>query len=184
MNRKIIIGITGASGHIYARNMIDLLLQINNVEEIAVVFSENGKLVWDYEKARKLPESDKIKVFENDNLFAAPSSGSAMYTDMIIVPCSVGTMGKIAAGIADNLICRAADVMLKERRKLVLAVREAPYSLIHLRNMSTVTEAGGIIYPLSPFFYHHPGEIKDIVQPLNTRILSLLGLEEPQVKWK
>lgn len=184
MKRKLIIAITGASGHVYARNMIDLLLKMDKVEELTLVFSDNGKKVWNYEKTEPLLDSKKIIVFENDNLFAAPSSGSAMYTDMIVLPCSVGSLARIAAGSADNLITRAADVMLKERRKLILAVREAPFSLIHLRNMTQLTEAGAIVFPLSPFFYHHPKEINDIIQPLNSRILSLLGLDEPQIKWK
>jgi 4-hydroxy-3-polyprenylbenzoate decarboxylase len=184
MKRKIIIGITGASGHVYARNLIDLLLKIDEVEELALVFSKNGQKVWNYEETESLPDSKKIIVFENDNLFAAPSSGSAMYSDMIVMPCSMGSLARIASGSADNLIARAADVMMKERRKLILAVREAPFSLIHLRNMTGVTEAGAIIFPLSPFFYHHPKEIIDIVQPLNSRILSLLGLDDPQIKWK
>jgi len=184
MKRKVILGITGASGHIYARNMIDLLQKNKEVNEVALVFSESGKQVWDYEKIKPVAKSEKITVFENNNLFAAPSSGSAMYTDMIIIPCSAGTMGKIASGVADNLICRAADVMLKERRNMVLAFREAPLSNIHIKNMGLISDAGGVIYPLSPFFYHHPVEIFDLVQPLNKRILSLLGLGEPQIKWK
>ena len=183
MKRKVILGITGASGHVYARNMVDLLLKTEQVEELAIIFSENGKRVWDYEKTDKLPENKKIKLFKHDDLFAPPSSGSAMYTDMLVLPCSAGSMARIASGIADNLIARAADVMLKERRNLILAVREAPYSLIHLKNMTKCTSAGAIVFPLSPFFYHHPKEIKDLVESLNTTILSLLDLGDPQIKW-
>ncbi len=183
MKRKLILCITGASGHVYARNMVDLLLKNTDIEVIALIFTQNGKKVWDYEKTNPLPISDKIKIFDINDLFAEPSSGSSMYTDMIVLPCSVGTVGKIASGIAENLLTRAADVMLKERRNLVLGIRETPFSTIHLKNMSLLANAGAIIFPLSPFFYHHPKKIEDLVKPLNTRILSVIGLGNPQIKW-
>ena len=184
MQRKVILGVSGASGQVYAESILAQLIDNKNVIEIALVFSENGIKVWDYEKIAVVQKSKKLKVLDNLNLFAAPSSGSSMYTDMFVVPCSMGTLSKIAHGAADNLILRAADVMLKERRNLLLFVREAPYSLIHLKNMTQLSEAGAIVFPASPFFYHFPKNIHELVNPLTSRALSVVGLAEPDVKWK
>lgn len=182
-NKKIIIAVTGASGSIYAHEALRMSINSPLVEEIALIFSTNGEKVWKYEKMT-LPVDDKIKLFANDDLFAPPSSGSSLYDAMVVIPCSMGTLGKIAHGIADNLITRAADVMLKEKRPLWLAIRETPYNLIHVNNMKTVIEAGGGIFPLSPFFYSHPQSIEELIQPLVSRLLHLTGIMEPMIQWK
>ncbi|MCX7697379.1 MAG: UbiX family flavin prenyltransferase [Bacteroidales bacterium] len=182
-SKKIIIAVTGASGSIYAYEAIRMSIKSEAVKEIALIFSSYGEKVWKYENMT-IPVSEKLTFFSNEDLFAPPSSGSALYDIMFIIPCSMGTLGKIANGIADNLITRAADVMLKEKRQLWLAIRETPYNSIHLKNMKTVVDAGGGIFPLSPFFYHHPQEIADLIQPLVSRLLHLAGIVEPIIQWK
>lgn len=145
---KIVVVVTGASGAVYAQVLIDKLLKMNEQwQQLAVVMTENAKTVWktelDNEDYSKLPV-----IFYNQNDFNAPfASGSGQFNTMIIVPCSMGTLGRIATGVSNDLITRAADVVLKERRKLICVVRETPYNLIHIKNMETVTLAGGIICP-------------------------------------
>jgi len=180
---KIILAVTGASGSIYASEALKMLISSSKVEEVALIYSHNGQKVWAYEKQEDIFH-EKIRAFSNDDLFAPPSSGSSLYNAMLVIPCSMGTLAKIAHGIADTLITRAADVMLKERRPLWLAVREAPYNLVHIKNMEAVTLAGGGIFPLTPFFYHHPKDIHELVQPLISRLLNLVGIIEPTVPWK
>lgn len=138
---KIVVAVTAASGALYARLCLEQLLRAEEVSEIALVYSAHAREVADFEGVT-LPEDPRIRIFDNDDLFAPPASGSADYDAMAVVPCSVGTLGRIACGISQSLIERAADVMLKERRRLVLVVRETPLSLIHLRNMTALTEAG------------------------------------------
>lgn len=138
---KIVVAVTAASGALYARLCLEQLLRAEEVSEIALVYSTHASEVADFEGVT-MPEDPRIRIFDNDDLFAPPASGSADYDAMAVVPCSVGTLGRIACGVSQSLIERAADVMLKERRRLVLVVRETPLSLIHLRNMTALTEAG------------------------------------------
>lgn len=152
---KIVVAVTAASGALYARLCLEQLLRAEEVSEIALVYSAHAREVADFEGVT-LPEDPRIRIFDNDDLFAPPASGSADYDAMAVVPCSVGTLGRIACGISQSLIERAADVMLKERRRLVLVVRETPLSLIHLRNMTALTEAGAVVLPASPGFYAPP----------------------------
>lgn len=180
---KIVVAITGASGSIYARLTLEALLRAPEVEHIALVYSDTAHAVVDYENV-DIPESDKIKVYDNQNLFAPPASGSAAYDAMVVVPSSVGTMGRIAQGLSQTLIERAADVMLKERRRLLLVVRETPYSLIHLRNMTALTEAGAIIVPASPSFYSHPTTIDEACMTVVERVVALLGICQPHYVWQ
>lgn len=180
---KVIVAITGASGSRYGLETLRQLVALDSIQEIAVIFSENGSKVWDFEKVSDIPVSDKISVFDNNDLFASPASGSSLYQAMFVTPCSVGSLAGMAAGTASNLILRAADVMLKERRLLVLLVREAPFSLIHLENMKTVTLAGGIVFPASPFFYHHPANLQEAISALISRMLSVCGVTPPTVQW-
>ena len=133
---KIVVAITAASGAIYARQLLDVLIASPQVEKIALIPSTNAKDVAKVEGIT-LPQSEKIVCYENDNLFASVASGSAEWDAMVIVPSSVGTMSRVATGVSQTLIERAADVMLKERRRLIVVVRETPLSLIHLRNMVT-----------------------------------------------
>ena len=180
---KIIVAITAASGAIYARQLLEQLVTSPQVENIALILSTNAEAVAETEGVT-LPESGKITRYANDNLFAAPASGSARWDAMVIVPSSVGTVSRVAAGVSQTLIERAADVMLKERRRLVVVVRETPLSLIHLRNMTTLTEAGAIVLPASPSFYSRPTDIEELCSTVTERIVSLLGIDAPHFEWQ
>ncbi len=180
---KIIVAVTAASGAIYARQLLEQLVASPQVENIALILSTNAEAVAETEGVT-LPESDKITRYANNNLFAAPASGSARWDAMVIVPSSVGTVSRVAAGVSQTLIERAADVMLKERRRLVVVVRETPLSLIHLRNMTTLTEAGAIVLPASPSFYSRPTNIEELCSTVTERIVSLLGIDAPHFEWQ
>lgn len=176
--RKIIIGITGASGSLYAHLLLQKLRGLpGQLEEVAVVVSETAEKVWAFELPDVPLDTSPFTRYSPDSFFAPLASGSTGYDAMIIIPCSVGTLGRIAAGTAGDLLSRAADVMLKERKKLILVLRETPYSRIHIQNMLTVTDAGGIICPASPGLYHNPSSITELCSPVVVRALSLAGLE-------
>lgn len=179
---KIVVAITAASGAIYARQLLNVLIASSQVEKIALIHSTNAEAVAEVEGIT-LPQSDKIVRYANDNLFASVASGSAEWDAMVIVPSSVGTMSRVATGVSQTLIERAADVMLKERRRLIVVVRETPLSLIHLRNMVTLTEAGAIILPASPSFYSNPQTIEEACNTVTERIISLLGITSQRYKW-
>ena len=181
---KIAVAITGASGSIYAKILLDnLLLLKDQLSEVSVVMTENAKEVWKTE----LHDDGYSKYpyrFYNQQDFSAPfASGSGKYTVMIILPCSMGTLGRISSGVSSDLITRAADVILKERRKLICVVREMPYNLIHIRNMETVTLAGGIICPATPSFYSNPMSIQAVAETVVDRILDLCGLDIKTFRW-
>ena len=180
---KIIVAITAASGAIYARQLLECLIASTQVEQIALIHSTNAEAVAQVEGVT-LPESSKIIRYANDNLFASVASGSAEWDAMVIVPSSVGTMSRVATGVSQTLIERAADVMLKERRRLILVVRETPLSLIHLRNMVTLTEAGAVVLPASPSFYSNPKTIEEACNTVTERILSLLGITGQRYHWE
>jgi len=183
MSKKIIVAITGASGSIYAKRLIEKLSDFkSDISDLKIVVSEAGKQVWEYEL--KLKPSFKFgNLIENNNFFSPIASGSANYNAMIIIPCSMGTLGRIANGTSDDLISRAADVMLKERKKLILVTRENPLSLIHINNMKKLTEAGGIIMPASPSFYNNPKSINDLVDTVVFRALDHLGFNLDYDRW-
>ena len=148
---KVIIAVTGASGAIYAQLMFKKLEALKDqIEGCGVVFSDCAKDVWKFELGNDSFKKIPFRIYEKDDFFAPFASGSAGYDIMIICPCTMGTMGRIAADTSSDLLTRAADVMLKERKKLILVTRETPLSLIHINNMKTITEAGGIIFPASP----------------------------------
>ncbi len=184
--KKIAIGITGASGAIYAKVLIDSLKQIEHVE-LAIVMSDNAKEVWEFEIGNEPvfdeSENSNIKLFGNKDYFAPFASGSSSYEALVVCPCSMGTLGRIANGISDNLITRAADVMMKERRKLICVVRDTPYNLIHIQNMKSVTEAGGIICPASPSFYSLPKTFEELAATVTDRVIGLLGLKIDTYRW-
>lgn len=173
---KVIVAITGASGAIYARHTLEQLIASSEVERIALIVSDKAQQVIPFEGIT-LPDSEKIIRYDNHDMFSSVASGSASWDAMVIVPASMGTVGRVASGVSLSLIERAADVVLKERRRLVVMVRETPYSLIHLRNMTTLTEAGAIILPASPSFYSHPSTIDEAVQTVVERIISHIGIE-------
>jgi len=183
-NRKIIVSVTGASGSVYAERLLERLISSENrPEEIAVIFSDTAKDVWKHERGKEFTAKKPAKIYKNNSFFAPFASGSAHYDTMIICPASMGTTGRIAHGTSDDLIARAADVILKERRKLIIVPREAPYNLIHIRNMETLTLAGAIICPASPSFYSKPESLTEIIDTVVDRILSLAGFETGKRGW-
>lgn len=181
---KIVVGITGASGSIYAKVLLDKLTALNDqIEEVGIVMSDNAKEVWRTELGDTGYEKIKFKIYDKNNFHAPFASGSANFRTMIVCPCSMGTLARIAAGVSNDLITRAADVMLKERRKLILIPRDTPLSLIHINNMKTITEAGGIICPASPSFYSNPKTFEDLASTVVDRVLDLSGLEIKTYRW-
>lgn len=182
---KVVVAITGASGAIYAKVLLQKLQQLHQqIENIAVVMSDNAKEVWKFELGNADYEKLPFAVYSKNDFFAPFASGSAKYDCMIVCPCSMGTMARIASGISNDLTTRAADVMLKERRKLILVTRDTPLSLIHINNMKTVTEAGGIICPASPSFYSHPQNFDALASTVIDRVLDLCGIEHTTFRWK
>lgn len=184
MEYKIVIAVTGASGSIYARLLLEKLLQLKNQwQSLAVVMTENAKEVWKTELGNE-SYKDLPVTFYTTNDFSAPfASGSGRFQTMIIVPCSMGTLGRIASGISNDLITRAADVILKERRKLICVVRDTPFNLVHIRNMETVTLAGGIICPATPSFYSRPQTIDEVAATVVDRVLDLAGFDIKTYRW-
>src|ERR1700681_1497228 len=161
--KKIVIAITGASGSIYAANLLDKLSTATHQwAELAVVLTDNAREVWKTELGNKSYEHYPVKFYTTTDFSAPFASGSGQFDTMIIIPCSMGTLGRIASGISNDLITRAADVILKERRKLICVIRDTPYNLIHIRTMETITIAGGIICPASPSFYSEPSTIEEV----------------------
>ncbi|MEP7318459.1 MAG: UbiX family flavin prenyltransferase [Panacibacter sp.] len=184
MTNKIAVAITGASGSIYAKLLIEKLLTLKDQwQELSVVMSNNAKEVWRTELDNEDYNNYPLKYFEKHDFSAPFASGSAKYNIMIVVPCSMGTLGRIANGTSDDLVTRAADVILKERRRLILAVRDTPYNLVHIRSMETVTLAGGIICPATPSFYNKPQTIEAVALTVVDRILDLAGLELNTFRW-
>lgn len=182
---KIAVAVTGASGSIYAKVLLQRLQQLDDqVTEVGIVWSRNAYTVWEHELGNADYKFFPFKVYDKNDFMAPFASGSSSYQALIICPCSMGTVGRIAAGISNDLITRAADVMLKERRKLICVVRETPYSLIHLRNMTAITDAGGIICPATPSFYSRPANIEQAVDTVIQRVLGLAGLDAKGYKWQ
>ena len=182
---KIIIAITGASGAIYAKVLLEKLQTIKEqIEDIGIVMSDNARDVWKFELGNTDYENLSYKIYSKNDFFAPFASGSASYRTMIVCPCSMGTMGRIAAGISNDLTTRAADVILKERRKLILVIRDTPFSLIHINNMKAITEAGGIICPASPSFYSLPSSFEQLAGTVIDRVLDLAGLTIDTYRWK
>jgi flavin prenyltransferase len=187
MSKKIIVAITGASGMIYAKRFLEKL-KIADIEQqlsdVAVVSSDNVKGIWNNELPGSDLEGFGFPIYSNTDFYVPFASGSSTYDLMVIIPCSMGTLGRIACGVSENLIGRAADVILKERKKLILVTREMPLSLIHINNMKTLTEAGAIICPASPNFYHHPQTINELVDTVLDRVLDLADIDHSSKRWK
>lgn len=184
MGRKILIAITGASGSIYPAQMIDKLLQLKaQWETLAVVATDNAMDVWQVEMQEAFKEREGMRYFSKNDFSAPFASGSGQYDTMIIAPCSMGTLGRIANGISNDLITRAADVILKERRKLICVARETPYNLVHIQNMEKITLAGGIICPATPSFYSLPKTIEELAATVTDRVLDLAGFDLQSFRW-
>jgi 4-hydroxy-3-polyprenylbenzoate decarboxylase len=196
-DKKIItVGVTGASGAVLAQKMLALLDSDSRVERIHLVVTETGQRLFAEELAiaagypnQFVPRllgrpSQKIEQIANKDVGASIASGSYMVDAMAVIPCSVGMLAKIAAGTGDDLVARSADVMLKEGRKLVLCVRDTPFSRIHLENMLRAQEAGALIMPAIPSFYHAPKTIDDLVTQYVCRVLAQLDLpQEAMFRW-
>jgi flavin prenyltransferase len=184
IRQKIVIAITGASGSVYAKVLLTKLsLLKDQIEEISVVITENAKSVWQTELGNEEYKNFDVKYYSQQDFNAPFASGSGQYNTMIIVPCSMGTLGRIATGISNDLITRAADVVLKERRKLICVARDTPYNLIHIKNMETITLAGGIICPATPSFYSLPKTIEEVAATVVDRIIDLAGLKQDSYRW-
>ena len=181
---KIVIAITGASGAIYAKQVLDKLLAMKDQwNELAVVISANAKDVWQTELGNDDYSRYPLSFYGQQDFHAPFASGSGQFNTMIIVPCSMGTLGRIAGGISNDLISRAADVILKERRKLICVARDTPYNLVHIRNMETITLAGGIICPATPSFYSKPSTIEGVAATVTDRVLDLAGFDINSFRW-
>jgi flavin prenyltransferase len=175
---KVLVAVTGASGACYAKRLLDALATAQEHDralEVTVCFSSNGRRVWQHELGETSPGG--FREVANDDFTCGFASGSATWHAVIAVPCSVGRLGRIAAGLADDLIARAADVALKERRKLLLVVRETPLSLLHLENLVKVARAGAIVLPAAPSFYTRPSSVEAVVDTVVARVLDQIGVE-------
>lgn len=185
MGKKIIVAVTGASGSVYAKRFLEKLkLSATKMDACSVVFSKNARDIWAYELKEAVGEASvSFPVFEPNDFYAPFASGSSGYDTMVIIPCSMGTLGRIASGVSDDLITRAADVILKERHRLIIVPRETPYNLIHLRNMVTLAEAGAIVMPATPSFYSLPANMEELIDTVVDRVLNLAGIENEGYRW-
>lgn len=182
--KKIVVGVGGSSGSIYAKVLLDKLTKLSDqIEKVGVVMSDNAKYNWELELGNSAYNDYSFDFYEKNNFHAPFASGSAKYEYMIICPCSMGIMGRIASGISNDLMTRAADVVLKERRRLILVPRDTPYSLIHINNMKTITESGGIICPASPSFYSRPDSFEALAATVVDRVIDLVGLDQSTYRW-
>jgi len=181
---KLVIAVGGSSGSIYAKTLLDRLAGLpEQLEAVGIVMSDNAKFNWEYELDNRDFEQYPFDFYDKMDFMAPFASGSAQYGSMIVCPCSMGVMGRIATGISNDLTTRAADVILKERRRLILVPRDAPYSLIHINNMKSITEAGGVICPASPSFYSRPRTMEEIAATVTDRVLDLAGLDLQTYRW-
>ncbi len=194
--QTVTVGVTGASGAILAQKTLVLLEEDARVARVHLVVSEAGQRLFAEEMG--IPSGDlkqlpsrilghpvaKIDVLPNKDVGASIASGSYPVDSMVVIPCSMGTLGAIAGGISDDLVSRAADVMLKEGRKLVLCVRDTPFNRVHLENMLRAQQAGAVIMPTVPAFYHQPKTIDDLVTQYACRVLAQIGLSQDKMyRW-
>ena len=182
--KKIVLAVGGSSGSIYAKVLMDKLVQLQSqLTAVGVVMSENARYNWELELGNRDYENYPFTFYDKKDFMAPFASGSAKYDTLIACPCSMGLMGRIAAGVSDDLVTRAADVILKERRRLILVIRDTPYNLIHINNMKLLTEAGAIICPASPSFYSKPQTMEALAATVVDRVLDLAGLELESYRW-
>ncbi len=184
MRKKLALAITGSSGAIYAKVLLDKLAQLHDQwEAVGVVLSDNAKVNWELEIGPADFAAYPFQFYEKNDFYAPFASGSARYDTMIVCPCSMGVLARIATGISNDLVTRAADVVLIERRRLSLVTRDTPLSLIHINNMKTVTEAGGIICPAVPSFYSKPTTLEEVAATVVDRVLDLAGFDLRTYRW-
>jgi len=182
--KKIVVAITGASGSIYAKVLLDKLVALQDqIAEVGIVMSDNAKDVWKFELDDQSFNNYPFKFYQKNDFMAPFASGSAKFDSMVVVPCSMGTMARIAQGTSSDLTTRAADVILKERRKLILVTRETPLNLIHIQNMQLATQAGAIICPASPSFYSRPATFEEVAATVIDRVLDMIGLDLDTFRW-
>ncbi len=182
--KKVVVAVGGASGAIYAKVLLDKLqLLEEQIEDVGLVMSDNARHNWTLELENKKYLNYPFDLYDKMDFYAPFASGSAQYECMIVCPCSMGLMGRIAQGISNDLTSRAADVILKERRRLILVPRDTPYNLIHLNNMKTITEAGGIICPACPSFYSNPKNFEELAATVVDRVLDLAGFDVHTFRW-
>ncbi|MFA5703208.1 MAG: UbiX family flavin prenyltransferase [Advenella sp.] len=183
--RRLVVGISGATGSIYATRLLERVREVQDVETHLVISPPgvlNIKYELDLDRQAVFDLADHVYNFRDVGSVLA--SGAFATAGMLILPCSMRTLAAVAHGFSDNLITRAADVHLKERRRLVLAVRETPFNLAHLRNMTQVTEMGGIVFPPLPAFYHHPKTIEEMVDHTVARLLALFDIDVGGPEWE
>ena len=181
--KKLVVAVGGSSGALYAKVLFDKLQAMQDQwAAVGVVMSTNAQFNWKHEIGEEMPDYP-FDFYEKMDFMAPFASGSAQYETMIVCPCSMGLLGRIAAGVSNDLTTRAADVILKERRRLILVPRETPLSLIHLKNMTTVTEAGGIICPAVPSFYSQPKNFEELAATVVDRVLDLAGFDSKSYRW-
>ncbi len=182
--KKIVVAAGGASGSIYTRVLFDRLMEVQDQwERVGVIMSDNARLNWRLELNNESYADYPFDFYEAGDFMAPFASGSARYESMIVIPCSMGLLARIAQGFSNDLTTRAADVMLKERRKLILVPREAPYSTLHLSNMLALSQMGAIICPASPSFYSNPESTDALVATITDRVLTLCGFEFKTYAW-
>lgn len=182
--KKIVLGLGGSSGSIYARLLLERLQALSEqVSECAIVASDNALTNWRIEQGDIDISSYGFKIYDKRNFFAPFASGSANFDTMIICPCSMGLMARVAHGISDDLMTRSADVILKERRRLIIVPRETPYNLIHIENMRSLTLAGAVICPATPSFYSNPKTVDEVAMTVTDRVLDLAGLRIDTYRW-
>lgn len=182
--RKLVIAVSGSSGAVYAKILLDKLAVLQDQwAAVGVVFSDNARINWEMEIGPVDLSDYPFDFYEKNNFYAPFASGSARYDTLIVCPCSMGTLSRIATGVSNDLVTRAADVMLKERRRLILVTRDTPLNLIHINNMKTVTEAGGIICPATPSFYSKPKTVDEVAATVVDRVLDLAGFEVNSFRW-
>ncbi len=181
--KKIVLALGGSSGSIYAKHLLDFLSNSQEEIEVEMVMSDNAKINWELEIGKWKDDHYTFKKYHKMDFFAGSASGSSNVSSMVIIPCSMGLLGRIANGISDDLITRSADVMLKEKKQLIIVPRETPFNLIHLRNMTTLAEAGATLIPAMPSFYSNPTTIDELVMTVVDRVIDHLGLSQDTFRW-
>jgi len=182
--QRVVVAVGGSSGSIYAKVLFDRLQEMHaQWDRVGVVMSDNARYNWELELGDQSYKDYPFDFYQKNDFMAPFASGSARYTSMLVCPCSMGLLARMAQGISNDLVTRAADVVLKERRKLIIVPRDTPYSLLHLRNMTLLTEAGAIICPATPSFYSKPTTFEELALTVVDRVLDLAGFDPDTDGW-